>query len=155
MFLCFPAQSWHSWSLTSRSQVQRASSRALLTASWRRVNGSVPAQLYDVHSCFLVWGYSQRLNWRCPPPAQNLRQLRLDLQKLGAGLQSGERACCRNTGGERLRQALTAADETLAKQVRPKIKRPTHTSPAPDNQFKQCNFWVKGFFFLVMDFVSL
>ncbi|XP_042355037.1 kinesin-like protein KIF20A [Plectropomus leopardus] len=47
---------------------------------------------------------------------RNLRQLRLDLQKLGADLQSGERACCRNTGGERLRQALTAADETLAKQ---------------------------------------
>lgn len=52
---------------------------------------------------------------------QNLRQLRLDLQKLGAGLQSGERACCRNTGGERLRQALTAADEMLAKQVRPQM----------------------------------
>lgn len=48
---------------------------------------------------------------------QNLRQLRLDLQKLGADLQSGERACCRNTGGERLRQALNAADDTLAKQV--------------------------------------
>ncbi|XP_070774201.1 kinesin-like protein KIF20A [Enoplosus armatus] len=47
---------------------------------------------------------------------RNLRQLRLDLQKLGVDLQSGERACCRNTGGERLRQALTAADETLAKQ---------------------------------------
>ncbi|XP_040907805.1 kinesin-like protein KIF20A isoform X2 [Toxotes jaculatrix] len=47
---------------------------------------------------------------------RNLRQLRLDLQRLGVDLQSGERACCRNTGGERLRQALTAADETLAKQ---------------------------------------
>ncbi|KAL7390078.1 hypothetical protein ABVT39_014523 [Epinephelus coioides] len=47
---------------------------------------------------------------------RNLRQLRLDLQRLGLDLQSGERACCRNTGGERLRQALTAADETLAKQ---------------------------------------
>ncbi|XP_027129307.1 kinesin-like protein KIF20A [Larimichthys crocea] len=47
---------------------------------------------------------------------RNLRQLRLDLQRLGSDLQSGERACCRNTGGERLRQALTAADETLAKQ---------------------------------------
>ncbi|XP_054481919.1 kinesin-like protein KIF20A isoform X2 [Anoplopoma fimbria] len=47
---------------------------------------------------------------------RNLRQLRLDLQRLGADLQSGERACCRNTGGERLRQALAAADETLAKQ---------------------------------------
>ncbi|XP_044077518.1 kinesin-like protein KIF20A [Siniperca chuatsi] len=48
---------------------------------------------------------------------RNLRQLRLDLQRLGVDLQSGERACCRNTGGERLRQALTAADETLAKQA--------------------------------------
>ncbi|XP_074528864.1 kinesin-like protein KIF20A [Halichoeres trimaculatus] len=47
---------------------------------------------------------------------RNLRQLRLDLQRLGLDLQSGERACCRNTGGEKLRQALTAADETLAKQ---------------------------------------
>ncbi|XP_041657830.1 kinesin-like protein KIF20A [Cheilinus undulatus] len=47
---------------------------------------------------------------------RNLRQLRLDLQRLGTDLQSGERACCRNTGGERLRQALTAADETLVKQ---------------------------------------
>uniref|UniRef100_UPI0037E88CD4 kinesin-like protein KIF20A n=1 Tax=Semicossyphus pulcher TaxID=241346 RepID=UPI0037E88CD4 len=47
---------------------------------------------------------------------RNLRQLRLDLQRLGLDLQSGERACCRNTGGERLRHALTAADETLAKQ---------------------------------------
>lgn len=47
---------------------------------------------------------------------RNLRQLRQDLQRLGLDLQSGERACCRNTGGERLRQALTIADETLAKQ---------------------------------------
>nr|XP_061801831.1 kinesin-like protein KIF20A [Nerophis lumbriciformis] len=47
---------------------------------------------------------------------RNLRQLRLDLQKLGSDLQSGERACCRNTGGERLRQALATADETLIKQ---------------------------------------
>ncbi|AWP00121.1 putative kinesin-like protein KIF20A [Scophthalmus maximus] len=47
---------------------------------------------------------------------RNLRQLRLGLQKLGADLQSGERACCRNTGGERLRQALNTADETIAKQ---------------------------------------
>lgn len=52
-------------------------------------------------------------------PQQNLRQLRLDLQKLGCDLQSGERACCRNTGGERLRQAITSADEMLAKQVGP------------------------------------
>ncbi|XP_049597849.1 kinesin-like protein KIF20A isoform X1 [Syngnathus scovelli] len=47
---------------------------------------------------------------------RNLRQLRSDLQKLGSDLQSGERACCRNTSGERLRQALAAADETLIKQ---------------------------------------
>uniref|UniRef100_A0A8C7RHE5 Kinesin-like protein n=1 Tax=Oncorhynchus mykiss TaxID=8022 RepID=A0A8C7RHE5_ONCMY len=47
---------------------------------------------------------------------RNLRQLRLDLQRLGLNLQSGERACCRNTGGERLRHALTTADHTLAKQ---------------------------------------
>lgn len=47
---------------------------------------------------------------------RNLRQLRQDLQRLGLDLQSGERACCRNTGGERLRQALATADETLAKQ---------------------------------------
>ncbi|KAM7374276.1 hypothetical protein PAMP_006944 [Pampus punctatissimus] len=47
---------------------------------------------------------------------RTLRQLRLDLQKLGTDLQSGERACCRNTGGEKLRQALSAADETLGKQ---------------------------------------
>ncbi|XP_056295737.1 kinesin-like protein KIF20A [Pseudoliparis swirei] len=47
---------------------------------------------------------------------RNLRQLRRDLQRLGADLKSGERACCRNTGGERLRQVLVAADETLAKQ---------------------------------------
>ncbi|XP_061607791.1 kinesin-like protein KIF20A isoform X1 [Phyllopteryx taeniolatus] len=47
---------------------------------------------------------------------RNLCQLRLDLQKLGSDLQSGERACCRNTGGERLRQALAAADEMLIKQ---------------------------------------
>lgn len=47
---------------------------------------------------------------------RNLRQLRQDLQRLGTDLQSGERACCRNTGGERLRQALTIADETLVKQ---------------------------------------
>ncbi|XP_045080390.1 kinesin-like protein KIF20A isoform X2 [Coregonus clupeaformis] len=47
---------------------------------------------------------------------RNMRQLRLDLQKLGLNLQSGERACCRNTGGERLRHALAAADGTLAKQ---------------------------------------
>ncbi|KAM6986663.1 kinesin-like protein KIF20A [Aplochiton taeniatus] len=47
---------------------------------------------------------------------RNLRQLRLDLQKLGLDLQSGERACCRNTSGEKLRQALANADEKLAKQ---------------------------------------
>ncbi|KAF6728943.1 Kinesin-like protein KIF20A [Oryzias melastigma] len=47
---------------------------------------------------------------------KNLRQLRLDLQRLGEELQSGERACCRNTGGERLRHTLMAADDTLVKQ---------------------------------------
>lgn len=47
---------------------------------------------------------------------RNVRQLRLDLQKLGLDLQSGERACCRNTSGEKLRQALANADDTLAKQ---------------------------------------
>ncbi|XP_020319700.1 kinesin-like protein KIF20A isoform X1 [Oncorhynchus kisutch] len=47
---------------------------------------------------------------------KNLRRLRLDLQKLCLNLQSGERACCRNTDGERLRHALAAADGTLAKQ---------------------------------------
>lgn len=52
-----------------------------------------------------------------PPPSKNLRQLRVDLQKLGTELQSGERACCRNTGGERLRHAISSADELLAKQV--------------------------------------
>ncbi|CAJ1064044.1 kinesin-like protein KIF20A [Xyrichtys novacula] len=54
---------------------------------------------------------------------RNLRQLRLDLQRLGLDLQSGERACCRNTGGERLRQALTAADETLVKQAAIELKQ--------------------------------
>lgn len=48
---------------------------------------------------------------------RNLRMLRLDLHRLGQDLQSGERACCRNTGGEKLRQALAKADETVAKQV--------------------------------------
>ncbi|CAL8365096.1 unnamed protein product [Lota lota] len=47
---------------------------------------------------------------------RNLRQLRTDLQRLVRNLQSGERACCRNTDGERLRQALSSADQTLVKQ---------------------------------------
>ncbi|XP_047463814.1 kinesin-like protein KIF20A [Mugil cephalus] len=47
---------------------------------------------------------------------RNLRQLRLDLQRLGTDLQASERACCHNTGGQRLRHKLTYADETLAKQ---------------------------------------
>ncbi|XP_061105163.1 kinesin-like protein KIF20A isoform X1 [Conger conger] len=47
---------------------------------------------------------------------RGLRQLRADLQRVGMGLQAAERACCRNTGGERLRHALNMADETLAKQ---------------------------------------
>lgn len=47
---------------------------------------------------------------------KNLRQLREDLHKLVAELQSGERACCRNTDGEKLRQALNSADDKLSKQ---------------------------------------
>ncbi|XP_076836361.1 kinesin-like protein KIF20A [Brachyhypopomus gauderio] len=47
---------------------------------------------------------------------KNLRQLRADLHTLGLKLQSGERACCRNTDGEKLRIALSSADHTLAKQ---------------------------------------
>ncbi|XP_041865034.1 kinesin-like protein KIF20A [Melanotaenia boesemani] len=47
---------------------------------------------------------------------RNLRQLRLNLQRLGTDLQSGERSCCHSTGGEKLRHTLAAADETLAKQ---------------------------------------
>uniref|UniRef100_A0A4W4DRF2 Kinesin-like protein n=1 Tax=Electrophorus electricus TaxID=8005 RepID=A0A4W4DRF2_ELEEL len=47
---------------------------------------------------------------------KNLRQLRADLHTLGLKLQSGERACCRNTDGEKLRTALSTADHTLAKQ---------------------------------------
>lgn len=48
---------------------------------------------------------------------QNLKQLRMELQMLGVKLQSGERACCRNTDGEKLRHALASADSKLAKQV--------------------------------------
>ncbi|XP_023685137.1 kinesin-like protein KIF20A isoform X2 [Paramormyrops kingsleyae] len=47
---------------------------------------------------------------------KSLRQLRVDLQRLGLDLQSAERACCRHTGAERLRHVLAAADDTLAKQ---------------------------------------
>ncbi|XP_072517517.1 kinesin-like protein KIF20A [Salminus brasiliensis] len=47
---------------------------------------------------------------------RNLRQLRADLHLLGLKLQSGGRACCRNTDGEKLRMALSAADATIAKQ---------------------------------------
>ncbi|XP_073727245.1 kinesin-like protein KIF20A [Misgurnus anguillicaudatus] len=47
---------------------------------------------------------------------RNLRQLRVELQMLGIKLQSGERACCRNTDGEKLRHALSSADSKLAKQ---------------------------------------
>uniref|UniRef100_A0A671KPL0 Kinesin-like protein n=1 Tax=Sinocyclocheilus anshuiensis TaxID=1608454 RepID=A0A671KPL0_9TELE len=46
----------------------------------------------------------------------NLKQLRMELQMLGVELQSGERACCRNTDGEKLRIALSSADGRLAKQ---------------------------------------
>uniref|UniRef100_A0A673LBZ5 Kinesin-like protein KIF20A n=1 Tax=Sinocyclocheilus rhinocerous TaxID=307959 RepID=A0A673LBZ5_9TELE len=47
---------------------------------------------------------------------RNLKQLRLELQMLGVELQSGERACCRNTDGEKLRIALSSADGRLDKQ---------------------------------------
>ncbi|KAJ8348315.1 hypothetical protein SKAU_G00269040 [Synaphobranchus kaupii] len=47
---------------------------------------------------------------------RSLRQLRADLRRVGVDLQAAERACCRNTSGEKLRQALNAADDTLAKQ---------------------------------------
>ncbi|XP_048023030.1 kinesin-like protein KIF20A isoform X1 [Megalobrama amblycephala] len=47
---------------------------------------------------------------------RNLKQLRMELQTLGIKLQSGERACCRNTDGEKLRHALSSADSKLAKQ---------------------------------------
>ncbi|XP_028842618.1 kinesin-like protein KIF20A [Denticeps clupeoides] len=47
---------------------------------------------------------------------RNLRQFRQALQKLGAELQSGERACCRSTDGERLRQTLSAADDIIGRQ---------------------------------------
>ncbi|KAK2873194.1 hypothetical protein Q8A67_023091 [Cirrhinus molitorella] len=47
---------------------------------------------------------------------RNLKQLRIELQMLGVKLQSGERACCRNTDGEKLRNALSSADSRLAKQ---------------------------------------
>ncbi|XP_073680893.1 kinesin-like protein KIF20A [Garra rufa] len=47
---------------------------------------------------------------------RNLKQLRMELQMLGEKLQSGERACCRNTDGEKLRNALSSADSRLAKQ---------------------------------------
>ncbi|KAI1898487.1 hypothetical protein AGOR_G00072850 [Albula goreensis] len=47
---------------------------------------------------------------------KSLRQLRLDLQRLGRDLQSAERACCHSTNGERLRLALANADSTLTKQ---------------------------------------
>ena len=49
---------------------------------------------------------------------QNIRLLRTELQKLGESLQSAERACCHSTGAGKLRQALTACDDILIKQVR-------------------------------------
>ncbi|XP_056140989.1 kinesin-like protein KIF20A [Lampris incognitus] len=60
--------------------------------------------------------FTQAADRKLKEGQRNLRQLRLHLQRLGMNLQSGERACCRNTGGERLRQALIDADGTLAKQ---------------------------------------
>ncbi|GAA6102895.1 kinesin-like protein KIF20A [Tachysurus ichikawai] len=47
---------------------------------------------------------------------KTLRQLRADLQTLVLRLQSGERACCHYTDGEKLRTALNTADSTLIKQ---------------------------------------
>ncbi|ELV10144.1 Kinesin-like protein KIF20A [Tupaia chinensis] len=47
---------------------------------------------------------------------KNIRLLRSELQKLGASLQSAERACCHSTGAGKLRQALTTCDDILAKQ---------------------------------------
>lgn len=81
---------------------------------------------------------------------QNLRQLRLDLQRLGTDLQSGERACCRNTGGEKLRQALTAADETLAKQVQVHLKFTLNVSSLMVNKaiVNHCLSCFKSYVFL-------
>ncbi|XP_051537223.1 kinesin-like protein KIF20A isoform X2 [Myxocyprinus asiaticus] len=47
---------------------------------------------------------------------RNLKQLQMELQMLGMKLQSGERACCRNTDREKLRHALSSADSKLANQ---------------------------------------
>ncbi|KAI5622519.1 kinesin-like protein KIF20A, partial [Silurus asotus] len=47
---------------------------------------------------------------------KTLRQLRADLRALVLKLQSGERACCHYTDGEKLRTALNTADSTLLKQ---------------------------------------
>ncbi|KAG7321136.1 hypothetical protein KOW79_015551 [Hemibagrus wyckioides] len=47
---------------------------------------------------------------------KTLRQLRADLRTLVLKLQSGERACCHYTDGEKLRLALNTADSTLIKQ---------------------------------------
>ncbi|XP_017349064.1 kinesin-like protein KIF20A [Ictalurus punctatus] len=47
---------------------------------------------------------------------KTLRQLRADLHTLVLKLQSGERACCHFTDGEKLRTALNTADSTLIKQ---------------------------------------
>ncbi|XP_063053803.1 kinesin-like protein KIF20A [Engraulis encrasicolus] len=75
---------------------------------------------------------------------KNLRELREDLQQLIAELQSGERACCRNTDGEKLRQALSSADDKLTKQdqmlvelhtslqlVKAELRRKAETMPPP------------------------
>ncbi|XP_060792012.1 kinesin-like protein KIF20A [Neoarius graeffei] len=47
---------------------------------------------------------------------KTLRQLRADLHSLVVKLQSGGRACCHYTDGEKLRTALNTADSTLLKQ---------------------------------------
>uniref|UniRef100_H3BCP2 Kinesin-like protein n=1 Tax=Latimeria chalumnae TaxID=7897 RepID=H3BCP2_LATCH len=47
---------------------------------------------------------------------KSIRVLRLELKKLGESLQSAERACCRRTSAEKLRQTLNTCDEILTKQ---------------------------------------
>ncbi|NWX83703.1 KI20A protein, partial [Nothoprocta ornata] len=47
---------------------------------------------------------------------KNVRLLRSELQKLGESLQSAERACCHSTSAGKLREALSACDDILARQ---------------------------------------
>lgn len=57
---CSPLQRWQSWRCSLKSQVQQAPWPALLTASWRRVNGSVATVLYQTQHCFCFM-------WASPP----------------------------------------------------------------------------------------